>query len=50
MGEGKAPWPRTWRPPSRQLGRDVVLISADLRFPRVHTVFGLGNDRGSARS
>lgn len=29
-----------------QVGRDVVLISADLRFPRAHTYFGLDGESG----
>jgi capsular exopolysaccharide synthesis family protein len=29
-----------------QVGRSVVLISADLRFPRVHSLLGIGNERG----
>jgi capsular exopolysaccharide synthesis family protein len=46
MGEGKSTVAANLATAIAQLGRDVVLISADLRFPRVHTVFGLGNDRG----
>ncbi len=29
-----------------QVGRSVVLISADLRYPRVHSLLGIGNERG----
>ncbi len=46
MGEGKSTVAANLATAIAQLDRDVVLISADLRFPRVHTVFGLGNDRG----
>ncbi|HEU4527260.1 MAG TPA: polysaccharide biosynthesis tyrosine autokinase [Actinomycetota bacterium] len=46
MGEGKSTVAANLATAIAQLDRDVVLISADLRFPRVHTSFGLGNDRG----
>lgn len=46
MAEGKSTVAANLATAIAQLGRDVVLISADLRFPRVHTFFGLGNDRG----
>lgn len=46
MGEGKSTVAANLATAIAQLGREVVLISADLRFPRVHTSFGLGNDRG----
>jgi capsular exopolysaccharide synthesis family protein len=46
MGEGKSTIAASIAAALAQLGRDVVLISADLRFPRVHAFFGLGNDRG----
>ena len=29
-----------------QVGRSVVLISADLRYPRVHALLGIGNEQG----
>jgi capsular exopolysaccharide synthesis family protein len=29
-----------------QVGRSVVLISADLRYPRVHSLLGIGNEQG----
>jgi capsular exopolysaccharide synthesis family protein len=46
MAEGKSTVAANLATAIAQLGRDVVLISADLRFPRVHTFFGLGNDQG----
>lgn len=46
MGEGKSTVAANLATAIAQLDREVVLISADLRFPRVHTSFGLGNDRG----
>lgn len=46
LGEGKSTVAANLAAAIAQLDRDVVLISADLRFPRVHTFFGLGNERG----
>ena len=46
MGEGKSTISANLAVALAQMGKDVVLISADLRFPRVHSFFGLGNDRG----
>lgn len=46
VGEGKSTIAANIAVALGQLRRDVILISADLRFPRVHTFFGLGNDRG----
>ena len=46
MGEGKSTIAANIATALAQMGRDVVLVSADLRFPRVHAFFGLGNDQG----
>jgi succinoglycan biosynthesis transport protein ExoP len=45
-GEGKSTTAANLAASLAQLRRRVVLISADLRFPRVHTFFGIGNERG----
>lgn len=46
MGEGKSTIAANLGVALAQMGRDVVLISADLRFPRAHSFFGLSNDLG----
>lgn len=46
LGEGKSTTAANLAAALAQLGKRVVLISADLRFPRVHTFFGVANERG----
>jgi capsular exopolysaccharide synthesis family protein len=46
QGEGKTSTAANLAVALAQAGRSVVLISADLRNPRVHAVFGIGNDQG----
>ena len=45
-GEGKSTVAANIATALAQLRREVILISADLRFPRVHGFFGCENDRG----
>lgn len=45
-GEGKTTVAANLSAAIAQLGRDVVLISADLRSPHAHSFFGLGNEQG----
>ena len=45
-GEGKTSTAANLAVALAQAGRSVVLISADLRNPRVHAVFGIGNEQG----
>ena len=45
-GEGKTTVATNLSAAIAQLGRDVLLISADLRSPHVHSFFGLGNEQG----
>jgi capsular exopolysaccharide synthesis family protein len=46
QGEGKTTTSVNLAVALAQVGRSVVLISADLRFPRVHSLLGIGNERG----
>jgi polysaccharide biosynthesis transport protein len=46
QGEGKTSTATNLAVALAQAGRSVVLISADLRNPRVHAVFGIGNEQG----
>ena len=46
QGEGKTSTAANLAVALAQAGRSVVLISADLRNPRVHAVFGIGNEQG----
>jgi capsular exopolysaccharide synthesis family protein len=46
QGEGKSSTAANLAVALAQAGRSVVLISADLRNPRVHAVFGIGNEQG----
>lgn len=45
-GEGKTTTAVNLAVALAQVGKSVVLISADLRFPRVHVLLGIGNERG----
>jgi capsular exopolysaccharide synthesis family protein len=46
QGEGKTTTAVNVAVALAQVGRSVVLIGADLRYPRVHSVLGIGNERG----
>ena len=46
QGEGKTTTAVNLAIALAQVGRSVVLISADLRYPRVHSLLGIGNERG----
>ncbi len=46
MGEGKTTTAANLAAALAQVGRSVILISADLRFPRAHVFFGLPNEHG----
>jgi polysaccharide biosynthesis transport protein len=46
QGEGKTSTAANLAVALAQAGRSVVLISADLRNPRIHAVFGIGNEQG----
>jgi succinoglycan biosynthesis transport protein ExoP len=46
QGEGKTTTAVNLAVALAQVGRSVVLISADLRFPRVHSLLGIGNEQG----
>jgi tyrosine-protein kinase len=48
-GEGKTTVAATLAAALAQLGKEVVLISGDLRHPRVHALLGVDNDRGLAQ-
>ncbi len=45
-GEGKTTTAVNLSVALAQVGKSVVLISADLRFPRVHVLLGIGNEQG----
>jgi capsular exopolysaccharide synthesis family protein len=46
QGEGKTTTAVNLAVALAQVGRSVVLISADLRYPRVHALLGIGNEQG----
>jgi succinoglycan biosynthesis transport protein ExoP len=46
QGEGKTTTAVNLAVALSQVGRSVVLIGADLRYPRIHSVLGIGNERG----
>jgi capsular exopolysaccharide synthesis family protein len=46
QGEGKTSTAANLAVALAQAGRSVVLVSADLRNPRIHAVFGIGNEQG----
>ena len=46
QGEGKTTTAVNLAVALAQVGKSVVLIGADLRYPRVHSVLGVGNERG----
>jgi receptor protein-tyrosine kinase len=46
MGEGKSTTSANLAAALAQTDREVVLISADLRFPRAHAFFGVSNEKG----
>jgi capsular exopolysaccharide synthesis family protein len=46
MGEGKSTTAANLAAALAQVERSVVLVSADLRFPRAHAFFGMPNERG----
>jgi capsular exopolysaccharide synthesis family protein len=46
QGEGKTTTAVNLAVALAQVGRSVVLISADLRYPRVHSLLGIGNEQG----
>ena len=45
-GEGKSTTAANLAVAAAESGRDVLLVSADLRRPRIHELFGLQNDSG----
>jgi capsular exopolysaccharide synthesis family protein len=45
-GEGKTTTAVNLAVALAQVGRSVVLIGADLRFPRLHSLLGIGNEQG----
>jgi capsular exopolysaccharide synthesis family protein len=49
MGAGKTTTASNLAVALAQVGRSVVLISADLRYPRLHAYFGMANDYGLAQ-
>jgi len=46
QGEGKSTTAVNLAVALAQVGRSVVLISADLRYPRAHALLGIGNEQG----
>jgi polysaccharide biosynthesis transport protein len=46
QGEGKTTTAVNLAVALAQVGRTVILISADLRFPRLHSLLGVGNEQG----
>jgi succinoglycan biosynthesis transport protein ExoP len=46
MSEGKSTVAANLAAALAQAGRSVVLISADLRYPRLHAFFGISNEQG----
>jgi non-specific protein-tyrosine kinase len=46
VGEGKSTTLANLAVVSAQAGRSVILVDADLRRPKLHQVFGLGNEAG----
>jgi capsular exopolysaccharide synthesis family protein len=46
QGEGKTTTAVNLAVALAQVGRSVILISADLRYPRLHSLLGLGNEQG----
>ncbi len=46
QGEGKTTTAVNLAVALAQVGKSVVLISADLRYPRMHSLLGIGNEQG----
>ena len=42
----RARWRPTWRVAYAEAGQTVILVDADLRSPRLHSFFGVPNERG----